>query len=293
MNSWKATFNALSCINSWQCVKLNGAGKTKGTHPQKKSLFRSQHIHLRLPSGRICISALVTRTDGCAALRQLLDHEEDGVISRHGTLIVRITTCLKSCRIGFADQAETCGGEPSRWLTSTAVWCLDTHRTSVGLVCQYQTLPPRIQWQRDVITLCCMKNETGETERERGREVERGIESYYLLQQRLGAFDGGPGVYLCDVKLKIWGSFIHESTSLMLTGWLSCLYYSPQAWIVVKLLLLFTVVSGVFGYRGRSRHISVLSPLSLVSCCSLAKVWTADRLFSIHTHSHKSTEMVW
>lgn len=111
--------------------------------------------------------------------RQHLNHEEDAVISRHGTLIVSITAYLKSCRIGFADQAATCGGAASRWSTSTAVWCLDTHRTSVGRVCQYQTLLPWIQWQRDVITLCCMKNETRKMG-ERGRGVEREIASYYL-----------------------------------------------------------------------------------------------------------------
>lgn len=74
--------------------------------------------------------------------------------------------------------AATCGGAPSRWLTSTAFWCLDTHRTSASPVCRYQTLLPRIQWQRDVITLCCMKYETRETQREGGKTRE--TESYYL-----------------------------------------------------------------------------------------------------------------
>lgn len=105
------------------------------------------------------------------------------LILRCRALIVTITACLQSCRICFADHTATCGGARSRWLTSMS-WCLDTHRTSVGWVCRYQTLLPWIQWQRDVITLCCMKNETRETEKgaERGGRglVGRGIESYYL-----------------------------------------------------------------------------------------------------------------
>ncbi len=79
-----------------------------------------------------------------------------------------------------------------------------------------------------------MKNGT----RERGRERKgKLLPLQWQLWQRWRAFDGGPSVYLCDVKLGIWGSFIHESTSLMLTGWLRCLYCLPQASVVVKLLL--------------------------------------------------------
>lgn len=86
-----------------------------------------------------------------------------------------------------------------------------------------------------------------ETDREReGAEREGGRlwEKYKVITsavtthwQRWRAFDGGPSVYFCDVKVGNWGSFIHESTSLMLSGWLSCLYCLPQVSIMVKLLL--------------------------------------------------------
>lgn len=50
----------------------------------------------------------------------------------------------------------------------------------MGRVCQYQTLLPWILRLRDVITLCCMKNEMIETGEWGGGEAEREVESYYL-----------------------------------------------------------------------------------------------------------------
>lgn len=122
----------------------------------QKSLFRSPQFNLlRLPSGSICISALVTRTDGCA----IHDSFQIKTMSFQNTGLW-LSVLLHIWNRCF-DRAATCGGAPSRWAASTAVWCLDTHRTSVSLVFQNQTLLPWMQWQRDVITLSLRERQGG------------------------------------------------------------------------------------------------------------------------------------
>ena len=140
----------------------------------QKSLFRSPQFHLlRLPSGSICISALVTRTDGCA----VHDSFQIKTVSFQNTGLW-LSVLLHMWNRCF-DRAATCRGAPSRWSASTAVWCLDPHRTSVSLVFQTQTLRPWMQWQRDVITLSMR-------ERQGGREFKVITFAVTTQWQRLG-----------------------------------------------------------------------------------------------------------
>lgn len=149
------------CFNN--AVKFSGVGKTKKQSSEEEFAYKA---HMFTEGFHLAVSASVHLSPELMGALSTTAFRSWGGLCHFKTWDFDCQYCyMESCRIGFADHLAMCGGAPSRWLTSTAFWCLDTHRTSVGWVSWYLTLLPWIQWQRDVITLCCMKSEMRETGR--------------------------------------------------------------------------------------------------------------------------------
>lgn len=213
---WKAdvTFYALSCMNScqslclWQSCKIQRHWWNKERKSSEEEFISRPTCSPQASIWQYLHQCTCHQKWWARCPRQLLDHKEDGVDFRDVGLWLsvwlrvwkRAGLCFLFCFF-CRSSGDVRGSASHSRLMSRHPQEVRGPGVSVSNVATW------IQWQGDVITLCCMNKMNWEGQREGGRRNRKLLPLQWQLTRR----DGGPLMVrpVCIFVMSNWGSEDH------------------------------------------------------------------------------------